>query len=109
MQDYHWDIYKGIDYTIDITKPVGQRVTRLLLQGKEIQPEKVLPVALNSYRALGGGEFSMFTEGKVLDKSKQEIRELIAEYLSKKKTIHPQDYEDDNLKIEPDIYNYYLR
>ncbi|MFZ1027693.1 MAG: 5'-nucleotidase C-terminal domain-containing protein [Limnoraphis robusta] len=109
MQDYHWDIYQGIDYTIDITKPVGQRVTRLLLQGKEIQPEKVLRVAINSYRALGGGEFSMFTEGKVLDKSKQEVRELIAEYLSKKKTIHPQDYEDDNLKIEPDIYNYYLR
>ncbi len=105
---YNWDIYQGIDYTIDITKPVGQRVTRLLLNGKTIAPEQVLRVAINNYRALGGGDYVMFTEGKILDKSTQEIRDLIAEYLKKKETISPQDFQMDNLEIIPNIYNYYF-
>ncbi|MEL7036612.1 MAG: 5'-nucleotidase C-terminal domain-containing protein [Cyanobacteria bacterium J06592_8] len=109
MRDYNWDIYQGIDYTIDITKPLGQRITRLLLQGKPIEPNQVLRVALNNYRALGGGEFFMFKEGKIIDKSHQEIRDFIAEYLKNKKTISPQEFERDNLKFIPDIYSYYFK
>ncbi|WP_413167264.1 bifunctional metallophosphatase/5'-nucleotidase [Capilliphycus salinus ALCB114379] len=106
--DYNWDIYHGIDYTIDITKPVGQRITRLLLRGKPISPDQVLLLALNNYRGLGGGDYRMFQEAKVLEKSTFEIRDLIAEYIIRQETIHPQDFEMDNLEIIPNLYNYYF-
>ena len=109
MPDYNWDIYHGIDYTIDITKPVGQRITRLLLEGKTIPPEQVLRVAINNYRALGGGDYTMFKEGKIIDKSTKEIRDLIAEYLLRKEAIHPREFQMDNLQIIPNLYNYYFR
>ena len=108
MPDYNWDIYQGIDYTVDITKPVGQRITRLLLNGKPVEPQQVLRVALNNYRALGGGDYLMFKEGKILDKSNFEIRDFIADYLDKKETINPRDFQSQNLKIFPDIYGYYF-
>ncbi|MEB3283307.1 MAG: 5'-nucleotidase C-terminal domain-containing protein [Lyngbya sp.] len=109
MRDYNWDIYHGIDYTVDITKPVGQRITRLLLKGKTIAPNQVLRVAINNYRALGGGDFLMFKEGKVIDKSSLEIRDLIAEYLLKKQTIAPEEFQMDNLQIIPNLYILYFR
>ncbi len=37
-------------------------MTRLLLQGKTVEPEQYLTIVLNNDRALGGGGFSMFAE-----------------------------------------------
>ncbi|NET78002.1 bifunctional UDP-sugar hydrolase/5'-nucleotidase [Okeania sp. SIO1F9] len=66
---YNWDLYSGIDYTIDITKPVGKRVTKLQLDGKKIDPNQVLRIAMNSYRANGGSEYLMFKEVKKIWRS----------------------------------------
>ena len=33
VPDYNYDVFSGVDYDIDISKPVGQRITRLLLPG----------------------------------------------------------------------------
>ena len=50
------DIYTGVDYTIDLTKPVGQRVTKLQFNGADVTPDQTFRIAINNYRASGGGQ-----------------------------------------------------
>ena len=53
---YNYDSFAGINYVVDITKPAGQRVTiKTLSRGGAFQFDRTYTVAINSYRAQGGG------------------------------------------------------
>lgn len=53
---YNYDSFSGINYVVDITKPAGQRVTiKTLSKGGAFQFDRTYTVAINSYRAQGGG------------------------------------------------------
>lgn len=53
---YNYDSFAGINYVVDITKPAGQRVAiKTLTTGGAFQMDRVYTVAINSYRAQGGG------------------------------------------------------
>jgi 2',3'-cyclic-nucleotide 2'-phosphodiesterase/3'-nucleotidase len=53
VRDYNYDLWSGIDYKLDVTKPVGQRVVSLRLNGQPLAMDQVVRVALNNYRATG--------------------------------------------------------
>ena len=53
VRDYNYDLWSGIDYKLDVTKPVGQRVVELGLNGKPLAMDQEVRVALNNYRATG--------------------------------------------------------
>ena len=36
VRDYNYDLWSGIDYTLDVTRPVGQRVVELTLDGRPL-------------------------------------------------------------------------
>lgn len=67
-QPYTYDCWGGLDYELIISNAVGQRVAKLQYQGREIQPDDVFEVAVNSYRATGSHQFTMM--------KKQAIREV---------------------------------
>jgi 2',3'-cyclic-nucleotide 2'-phosphodiesterase/3'-nucleotidase len=53
---YNYDSVAGVTYTVDVTKPAGQRITILSMDdGSAFDPAKTYSVAINSYRAMGGG------------------------------------------------------
>jgi 2',3'-cyclic-nucleotide 2'-phosphodiesterase/3'-nucleotidase len=54
---YNFDSAAGIRYTVDVTKPAGSRVTiQSMADGNTaFDPAKTYSVAINSYRAQGGG------------------------------------------------------
>lgn len=59
---YNFDSAAGIDYEVDATKPAGERVTIFRLSdGRPFDPSATYTVAINSYRAGGGGNH--LTEG----------------------------------------------
>lgn len=89
----------GIRYTVDVTRPAGDRVTILSMSdGTPFDPAKQYKVAVNSYQASGGGGF--FFEGLGLTKeetdahvivaSKNDVRKYIADYIRDQKKITPQ-------------------
>ncbi|MBL1225903.1 bifunctional metallophosphatase/5'-nucleotidase [Enterococcus sp. BWR-S5] len=80
-QYYNYDMYEGIDYTIDVSKPSGQRITRLLFQENEIKEDQMFEVVINQYRAVGGGNYGMFDSGKIVREIQVDMTELIADYL----------------------------
>ena len=57
---------KESEYTLDFTRPFGDRVTRLEYHGKPVQDTDELEVVTNQYRAVGGGNYSMFKPEKIV-------------------------------------------
>ncbi len=50
IRGYNYDMFSGIDYRIDISKPVGERITEATIKGAPIDDEKVYKLAVNNYR-----------------------------------------------------------
>lgn len=57
MPIFNFDALFELEAEIDVTQ--AQRVTRLLYQGRDIEPEADFWVAMSSYRAAGGGGFPL--------------------------------------------------
>jgi 2',3'-cyclic-nucleotide 2'-phosphodiesterase/3'-nucleotidase len=98
---YNFDIVSGADYTLDLSKPAGQRVTRLEFRGKPIAPSDSFTMALNNYRQTGGGGYAMLSGARVVYDTQQEIRQLLIDEVRRRGTIMPGDYFIRNWHIEP--------
>ena len=81
LQMFNYDFYSGIDYEFDLTKLVGHRVTKLIYHDKPVTDDQSLLVAMNNYRGIGGGEYSMFGSDKLVKQTSDSIQNLTIEYL----------------------------
>lgn len=83
---YNYDMAEGISYTIDVREEPGSRIKDVIFlkTSKPIDPEMTYTVALNSYRANGGGGHLKaigIDEPKILFSTKTDLRNLIINYL----------------------------
>lgn len=70
---FNFDSAAGIIYTVDVTKPYGQKVNIIsMADGTPFDQKKMYKVAVNSYRGNGGGE--LLTRGAGIPKEKLEER-----------------------------------
>ncbi|WP_224243719.1 bifunctional metallophosphatase/5'-nucleotidase [Hyalangium gracile] len=109
VQNYNWDLYSRIDYAYDISRPVGSRLTRLKFNGLDVTDSQVFRIAINNYRAGGGGGYSMFKEGKVLWTSADGVRDYIARYLQTHPDVDPEAMNTCNFSLSPDLYAYFFK
>jgi 5'-nucleotidase len=54
---------RGLSYAYDLSRPEGQRILDLRLNGEPVRDEAVYRVTMNSFLATGGDNFSVFREG----------------------------------------------
>ncbi|MEG0731135.1 MAG: bifunctional UDP-sugar hydrolase/5'-nucleotidase [Vagococcus sp.] len=95
IANFNYDLYSGIDYTIDTSRPKGDRVTYLSYNEKKVLPQDRLEVVMSQYRAVGGGDYSMFNSEKIIKEISVDMVELITEYLKnhpKIKAIQPTNF-----------------
>jgi 2',3'-cyclic-nucleotide 2'-phosphodiesterase/3'-nucleotidase len=97
---YNYDMVQGLEYEIDLRRPAGQRVTKLLWKGKPLADDQPLKIALNSYRAGGSAGYTMFPGAKIVWRSSDEIREMMVRYYSAKGKL-PVD-SDHNWHLVPE-------
>jgi 2',3'-cyclic-nucleotide 2'-phosphodiesterase/3'-nucleotidase len=109
VQNYNWDLYSRIEYGFDLTKPVGSRLTHLRFKGVDVRDDQVFRIAINNYRASGGGGYSMFREGQVLWTSADGVRDYVARYIQNHPNLDPSDVNVCNFSLTPDLYSYYFR
>lgn len=85
---YNFDQFAGdgLRYVIDPSRPIGQRVTSLTLNGTPIADRQMLIVATNSYRAVGSAAFPALDGSQTVLSAPDTIRELIVSWLHE----HPQ-------------------
>lgn len=86
-QHYNYDMWEGIEYELDLRRPVGERVTKLQYQGEPMDPAGSYEVVLNNYRAGGGGNYAMFKGKPVVRDIPTDVSELMANYILEKGTI----------------------
>lgn len=98
---YNFDVVSGVDYTIDLTRPVGERITELRYRGEPVRPDQTFTLAVNNYRQGGGGGFTMIAEAPVVYDRQEDIRELLIEEVRRRGTIRPEDYFRENWRIVP--------
>jgi len=98
---YNFDIVSGVDYVLDLSKPLGSRVTRLRFKGRAVAPGDSFTMALNNYRQTGGGGFAMLRGAPVVYDKQQEIRQLLIDEVRRRRTIRPEDYFRQNWRLEP--------
>lgn len=103
VPDYNYDALSGVDYDIDIAKPVGQRITRLVLPGTDtpVADDAQFVVAVNNYRRSGGGNFPGIVKTQVYNEQ-QEIRQLLIDWAQEKGTIDPADFFQPNWRLVRD-------
>ncbi|MEK5057542.1 bifunctional metallophosphatase/5'-nucleotidase [Paenibacillus sp. FSL H7-0326] len=87
-QHFNYDMWEGIEYELDISRPEGSRVTKLLFKGSPLADDAEYEVVMNSYRAGGGGNFSMLVNKPVVREIPTDMTEILADYIMKRETIH---------------------
>lgn len=92
---YNFDSAAGIRYTVDVTKPRGEKITILsMADGSRFDPEATYKVAINSYRGNGGG--NLLTQGagiapeelsgRILTSTDKDLRYYLMQYIME----HPE-------------------
>ncbi|MFT8825160.1 MAG: bifunctional metallophosphatase/5'-nucleotidase [Liquorilactobacillus mali] len=99
IPDFNYDIYGGIDYTINVSQPQGKRITNLCYQGHKIVPEDTLKIGLSKYRAMGGGDYQMFDASKIISESEFEVSEVIVQVLTQNKKISPKNLPKNDYNV----------
>ena len=96
---FNFDSAAGIIYTVDVTKPKGEKVTIVsMADGAPFRMDHIYKVALNSYRGNGGGE--LLTKGSGIPQEKlkeriifstdKDLRFYLMQYIEKKGTLNPR-------------------
>ena len=106
---FNFDSACGIDYEVDVTKPDGEKVRILQMSdGTPFDEKKWYRVAMNSYRANGGGELLTIGAGipkdslssRVIYCSELDQRHYLMEEIKRLGTVNPQP--NKNWKFVPE-------
>ena len=100
---YNYDMFAGVGYEIDISKPEGERIVNLTYKGQPLAPEQELVLALNNYRYGGLVTAGMIDPANLVFDSTIDladtpaVRDLISVYAQEKGELVPHC--DDNWRI----------
>ncbi|MDT8299038.1 MAG: 5'-nucleotidase C-terminal domain-containing protein, partial [Spirochaetaceae bacterium] len=105
---YNYDSAAGIDYVVDVSAPEGDKVEILRFSdGAPFSESAAYEVAINSYRASGGG--GHLTRGAGLDKediesatlgsTDKDLRYYLMKWIENERVVTPAA--DDNWRVEP--------
>ena len=108
---FNFDSAAGIDYTVDVTKPAGKKVTILRMSNGQPFNEKAwYKVAVNSYRGNGGGELLTrgagiakdSLESRIIWRPERDQRYYLAQEIRKAGIMDPQP--NNNWKVIPEAW-----
>ncbi|RKE18580.1 bifunctional UDP-sugar hydrolase/5'-nucleotidase [Streptomyces sp. TLI_171] len=90
--DYNYDSIYGVSYDIDIAQPVGSRIVNLSYQGAPVDPAGQFVLAVNNYRANGGGNFPHVAKAQQVWANSDEIRNTMIAWVKAKGVIDPTEF-----------------
>lgn len=99
---YNYDIVWGADYAVDLSRPVGERITGLTVAGRPVAPGDSFSLALNNYRQGGGGGFAMLTGAPVIYRQEENIRELLIEAIRARGQLDPAPFQRAHWRLLPE-------
>ncbi|MFI7298725.1 bifunctional metallophosphatase/5'-nucleotidase [Streptomyces sp. NPDC050121] len=100
--DYNYDYVSGLAYEIDIAQAVGSRIRNLTYNGVALDDAQQFVLAVNNYRANGGGAFPHVASAQELWSESTEIRTRISEWVTAKGVLDPKDFASVDWKLTRD-------
>ena len=106
---FNFDSASGIDYEVDVTKPNGSKVKIFRMSnGQPFDEHKWYKVAMNSYRACGGGELLTrgagipkdSIEGRIVYESELDLRHYLMKEIEQQKIVSPKP--NNNWRFVPE-------
>lgn len=80
VEHYNYDYYAGVHYVFDCSRPIGQRVTELCVNGRPVADDDVFTACLSSYRASGTGGYDCYVGCPVLREIGTEMSDLLLDF-----------------------------
>ncbi len=100
--DYNYDAVSGVAYEIDVAKPVGQRIGKLTFEGAPVDDAARFVLAVNNYRAGGGGNFPHVASAEQVWSTSDEIRNLIIGWVQEGGEIDPARFASEEWRLTRD-------
>ncbi|MBC2867825.1 5'-nucleotidase C-terminal domain-containing protein [Streptomyces mexicanus] len=100
--DYNYDYVSGLRYDIDIARPAGSRIRNLTFGGAPLDDAQQFVLAVNNYRANGGGAFPYVASAKEVWSESTEIRTRIAEWVTARGELDPKDFASVDWRLTRD-------
>ncbi|WP_420312008.1 bifunctional metallophosphatase/5'-nucleotidase [Streptomyces sp. YS-B37] len=97
--DYNYDYVSGFSYDIDIAQAAGSRIKNLTYGGAALDDAQQFVLAVNNYRANGGGAFPHVAAATEVWSESTEIRTRIAEWVTAKGVLDPADFASVDWKL----------
>ena len=83
VEHYNYDYYAGVTYAYDISKPTGERVAELKINGVDVKDTDEFTACLSSYRASGTGGYDCYVGCPVVQEIGTEMSDLLLDYFSR--------------------------
>ena len=86
---YQYDMFAGIDYEIDLSRPKGDRIRNIMFQGEPLQDDQILKLAVNNYRYSSAIKERGIIHRRYDWESSCSIRDMIVDYFQHHSPVEP--------------------
>ena len=107
IRAYNYDMFQGVDYKVDVSKPVGSRIVDLKFKGEALKDGDTLKLAINNYRYGGLIDKKIISGIPYFESDPKSLRSYIADYIREEKVINP--VKDHNWEVIGMDLNHPLR
>ncbi len=101
---YNCDTLDGAEYALDPTRPEGNRLLFLRRNGKDVGDDESFSVAINSYRAAGGGGYDVWRDCPrigTVGGAGRGVRDLLLEDARRRRTLELKP--NENWFLTPEL------
>ncbi|MEZ7898541.1 MAG: 5'-nucleotidase C-terminal domain-containing protein [Flaviflexus sp.] len=99
IPDYSYDILSGVDYHINISKDLGERIEKLSIDGTPVAADDRIVLVLNNYRQSGGSGYPHVVDAPIIYDEQKSIRDLMIDWAITNETIDPADFFVENWTV----------
>lgn len=90
--DYLYDMFAGVDYEIDISKPKGERIQNVMFRGEHLKDDQILKLCVSNFRYSAALKPYKLVSGKADWESSGSIRDMIVDYFRQNSPVDPEIY-----------------
>lgn len=90
--DYLYDMFAGVDYEIDISKPKGERIQNVMFRGEPLKDDQILKLCVSNFRYSAALKPYKLVSGKADWESSGSIRDMIVDYFRQNSPVDPEIY-----------------
>ena len=84
------DFFAGVDYEVNLSKPVGERIENVMYHGSPLRDDEMLKLAVSNYRYAAVIKTQHIAEGRRDWESSVSVRDMIVAYFAAHSPIDPE-------------------